>query len=289
MRAARRFVSSLSVATAVVLVVLVGCGSPSAPQQPASGDLAAFAGLVGTIDIAGGTAHIPVMQEAAKRVMKAYPAIRITVAGGGSGVGVQKVGEGLVDIGDTGRPVKPAENERYGLTSYPFAIDGVAVVVHPSNPIDGLTTQQTRDVFAGKIASWKDLGGAEGAVDLYGRDEASGTREVFWKQLLDQGEVAPGTNVVPSNGAMKTAIAGDRAGIGYLSIGHLDETVSPVAIDGVQPTQENAKAGTYRVVRKLYMNTKGEPSPLVRAFLDYIRSGEGAEIVATAGYIPIGG
>jgi phosphate transport system substrate-binding protein len=251
--------------------------------------LAPFADLEGTIDIAGGTAHIPVMEEAAKRIMQAWPKIRITVAAGGSGVGVQKVGEGLVDIGNTGRPIKAGENEKYGLTSFAFAVDGVAVAVHPSNSVQALTAAQARDVFAGKITNWKELGGPDQAIHLYGRDEASGTREVFWKKLLAKGEVATSTNVVASNGAMKTALAGDEAGIGYLSIGHVDDKIAAVAIDGVEANQENAKGGTYAVVRKLYMNTKGAPTPLVQAFLDYVNSDEGAEIVAAAGYIPLAG
>ena len=95
--------------------------------------LDAFKGMKGTLDIAGGTAHIPVMKEAAKRIMTANPGIRITVAGGGSGVGVQQVGEGLVQIGNTGRPLKDKEIEKFGLKTFPFAIDGVALVVNPTS------------------------------------------------------------------------------------------------------------------------------------------------------------
>jgi len=112
--------------------------------------LQSFQNLEGKIDIAGGTAHIPVMKDAAEAIMKANPKIRITVAGGGSGVGVQKVGEGLVDIGNTGRPLTPAEVDKYGLKTFPFAIDGVAVAVNPKNPVGALTSQQVRDIFAGK-------------------------------------------------------------------------------------------------------------------------------------------
>jgi phosphate transport system substrate-binding protein len=96
--------------------------------------------LEGAIDIAGGTAHIPVMKEAAEQIMKVNPKIRITVAGGGSGVGVQKVGEGLVHIGNTGRALSPEEVATYGLKTFPFAIDGVAVAVNPGNPVGALTS-----------------------------------------------------------------------------------------------------------------------------------------------------
>jgi phosphate transport system substrate-binding protein len=250
-------------------------------------DLDAFQKLDGQLDIAGGTAHLPVMTEAAKRIMRANPRIRITIAGGGSGVGVQKVGQGLVDIGNTGRAVSDEERQKFGLVSVPFAIDGVAVIVHPENKVRGLTTQQARDIFAGKVLNWKDVGGADRAIHLYSRDEASGTREVFWEKLLNKGDVSSKANVVASNGAMKVAIGGDAGAIGYLSIGYVDATVAALAIDDVTATQEKATDGSYKVVRKLYMNTKGKPSKLAQAFIDYICSDAGAEIVRTAGYIPL--
>jgi len=249
--------------------------------------LAPFAGLKGTIDIAGGTAHIPVMKEAAKRIMTASPELRITVAGGGSGVGVQQVGEGLVQIGNTGRALSADEVAKYGLVSFPFAIDGVAVVVHPGNTVAGLTAQQVRDIYAGVVTNWKDVGGSDAPIHLYTRDEASGTREVFWEKLLKKGAIATAANVVASNGAMKTAVAQDKDAVGYVSIGHIDATMRAPLLDGVAPTQENASSGTYPITRKLYMNTKGEPTGATRAFIDYVLGPEGAEISKASGYIPI--
>lgn len=103
----------------------------------------------------------------------------------------------------------------------------------------------------------------------------------------EKGAVADKANVVPSNGAMKVAIAQDANAIGYLGIGHVDQTVKAVKINRVEPSQENSKSGTYIVVRQLYMNTKGGPAPLTKAFIDYILSPEGARIIAKHGYIPI--
>lgn len=252
-----------------------------------SGALENFSGMEGSVDIAGGTAHIPVMNDAAKNIMSANPKIRITVAGGGTGIGVQKVGEGLVDIGNTGRALSEDEVKKYGLKSYPFAIDGVAVIVHPNNPVSDLSVQQVKDIFAGRITNWKDVGGEDAEIHLFNRDEASGTREVFWKTLLKEGAIADTANVVPSNGAMKVAVAQDKNAVGYMSIGHVDESVKAVSLEGVAASQENALKGTYFVTRKLYMNTKGEPSKLVQAFIDYIMSPEGAEIIKQHGYIPL--
>lgn len=248
--------------------------------------LDAFNNQKGSLDIAGGTAHIPVMKLAAQAIMERYPDIRITVAGGGSGVGVQKVGEGLVQIGNTGRALKDTEIAKYGLVTFPFAIDGVAVAVNPANGVTGLTKAQVKDVFAGKVTNWKDLGGADAPISLYVREDGSGTRETFEERALDKGTSAPSANVVNSNGAMKTAIAQDKNAIGYVGIGHLDESVKGVAVDGMVPSQEGAADGSYTVTRLLYMNTKGEPEGLTKLFVDYIYSEDGKGFISQSGYIP---
>jgi phosphate transport system substrate-binding protein len=249
--------------------------------------LDAFKDLEGTLDIAGGTAHIPVMRQAAQNIMSLNPNIRITVAGGGSGVGVKQVGEGLVGIGNTGRPLTEAEITQFGLVTFPFAIDGVAVAVHPDNPVKELTTEQIAAIYSGEISDWKDVGGDTGRIDVYGREDGSGTRETFTEKILGKTPLAPSVNVVNSNGAMKTAIAQDKRGIGYVGIGHLDASIVGVVVDDMIPTQENASNGKYTIVRDLYMNTKGTPTGLTKAFIDYIYSEEGAEIVSASGYIPI--
>lgn len=249
--------------------------------------LAAFSEFEGTLDIAGGTSHIPVMEEAAKRIMTANQKIKISVAGGGSGVGVQKVGEGLVHIGNTGKALSDEEVEKYGLKSFEFCIDGVTAVVHPNNAVQALTSQQVQDIFFGKIKNWKEVGGTDAAINLFDREESSGTREVFWKKALAEGIVDKKANIVNSNGAMKNAISNDVNAIGYISIGHVDESVKAITLDGVEPTQDNAKNGDYKVARKLYMNTKGEPTGLTKAFIDYIMGAEASEIIKKAGYIPL--
>ena len=228
--------------------------------------LDAFKDLEGKLDIAGGTAHIPVMTQAARDIMTFNPKIRITVAGGGSGVGVKQVGEGLAQIGNTGRPLKPAEIEKY---------------------VKDLTVEQIKDIYTGKITDWKELGGEPGAIDVYGREDGSGTRETFQGKVMGKVEQMPSVNTVNSNGAMKTAIAQDPRAIGYVGIGHLDASVAGVAIDGHVPSQENAAKGEYPVVRDLFMNTKGEPTGLTAAFVDYVFSEPGAKIIEKSGYIPL--
>jgi phosphate transport system substrate-binding protein len=227
------------------------------------------------------------MNEAAKRIMTQYPEIQISVAGGGTGIGVQKAGEGLADIGNTGRALSDEEIATFGLKSFPFAIDGVAPIVHPENPVGGLSAQQIRDIFAGRITRWNEVGGEDSQIHVYAREEASGTHEVFWGKLLNKEPIIIFANIIQSNGAMKVAVSRDKNAIGYMSIGHIDVGIKPLAVDGVPPSQETAINGTYPAVRQLYMNTKGEPSQLVQAFINYILSEEGTGIIRDSGYIPL--
>ncbi|MBK5072987.1 phosphate ABC transporter substrate-binding protein [Budviciaceae bacterium CWB-B4] len=260
------------------------CLSSSTMASP----LDAFKEAKGNVNIAGGTAHVPVMVGAAKNIMSANPNVNITVTGGGSGVGVQKVGEGLVDIGNTGRALKQSEVDKYGLVTFPFAIDGVAVVVNDANSVKSVSREQLSEIFAGKISNWKQLGGTDAAISLYVREDGSGTREVFEEKALNKGTEISRANVVNSNGAMKTAIVQDKNAIGYVGIGHLDNTLQGLTIDGMVPSQENAANGSYKVTRLLYMNTKGQPQGLTKAFIEYIYSPEGTLIIEKSGYLPTG-
>lgn len=268
--------------TIFITVTILG-DQPSILSQ----SLDMFKGEKGTIRIAGGTAHIPVMKEVATLIMAFNPDIQITIAGGGSGVGIKQVGEGLIDIGNSGREPTETEVKTYSLKVYKWAIDGVGVVVNPNNHVRSLTKIQVKDIFAGKINNWKQVGGIDKPINVYTRDEASGTREVFWEKALDKGEISKKANVVVSNGAMKSAISQDPYGIGYVSVGHIDQTVVPIAIDGIFPTIQTVKEGKYKVSRGLYSCTKGEPTGLVKKFVEYLFTPEGQKIVEKNGFISV--
>lgn len=252
-----------------------------------AGAVDSFSGLSGEIRISGGTAHIPVMKEAAKQIMTANPDISISIAGGGSGVGIKQVGEGIVDIGNSGRAATDEEVEKYGLKLFKWAIDGVGVAVNPDNPVTALTKAQLKDIYSGKITDWKELGGKDAPITVYTRDESSGTRAVFWKKALDKGDIVSSANFVVSNGAMKTAIANDPNAIGYVSVGHMDASVAGVALDGVSPAIDTVKSGEYKVARGLYSNTQGDPSGLTQLFIAYLLSPEGQRIVVQKGFVPV--
>jgi phosphate transport system substrate-binding protein len=218
---------------------------------------------------------------------RANPQIQISIAGGGSGVGIKQVGEGLVDIGNSGRKPTDEEIQKYGLVLHQWAIDGVAVVVNPKNPVQSMSAEQLKAIYAGKTVNWKELGGPDKSINIYTRDEASGTREVFWEKALVKGEISPKALFAASNGAMKTAVAQDPYAIGYVSVGHIDASVAAVALDGVAPTLENVKEGKYKVARGLFSNTKGAPQGLTKKFIDFIFSAQCREIIVQQGFIPV--
>ena len=252
-----------------------------------AGDLDVFKGLSGTLHIAGGTAHIKCETEAIKGIIQAYPDVNITIAGGGSGVGIKQVCEGLIDIGNTGRAPTPDEISRCNLKVHKFTVDGIGVVVNPKRNIDSISKEKLKKVFAGDFTNWKNLGGAEDSINVYTRDAESGTRKVFWGKGLEKGEIAEKANFVKSNAGMKTAIANDPQGIGYISLGVADSSVKLLAIDGVFPSNNNVKSGKYEIARGLYMNTRGEPGPLGKAFISYMLSPEGQVLVKKHGFLPV--
>ncbi|MCG8688028.1 MAG: phosphate ABC transporter substrate-binding protein [Desulfobacterales bacterium] len=249
--------------------------------------LDAFKDKKGVLRISGGTAHIPVMKEAAKRIMAFNPDIQITIAGGGSGAGIKQVGEGLVNIGNSGRKPSDTEISKYGLSMYKWAIDGVTAVVNPDNPVKSLSSKELQDIYAGKIASWNQLGGDDRPINIYTRDKSSGTRAVFWKKALGKGDISGKAQFVTSNGAMKSAVTNDPYAIGYVSVGYIDKSVIPVRLDNVDPSLKTVQSGEYKVARGLYSNTKGESSGLAKEFIQYLLSPEGQKIAVEKGFIPV--
>ena len=252
----------------------------------ANSDLDLFKGLKGTLNIAGGTAHIASQKEAMKNIMEAYPEITMTIAGGGTGVGIKQVTEGLVDIANAGRAPKKDEIERGDLKSFVFAMDGIAVIVNNNSDIKNLSTEQLMDIFTGKVKSFKDLGLKGGKINLYVRDASSGTMEVFTNEGIKKAQISQDANVVASNAAMKTAVLSDKNGIGFISFGTVDDSVKAICIDNRCPSNETILNGEYHISRGLYMVTKGEPKPLAKAFIDYMKSNSGAEITSKLGLIP---
>ena len=280
----RRF---LTVALLLVALLVAGCTipQPAAPSAPAT---EAPSGESQAISVAGSTTVQPLAERLAETYAAMNPAVEITVQGGGSGVGVKSAGQGTVDVGMASREVKDSEKAEYpNVKIYPIARDGIAVVVHPKVPVEGLTKEQVRGIFSGQITNWQDVGGSDELILVVSREEGSGTRAAF-EEMVMGGELIAGTAILqPSNGAVRTTVATTPMSIGYLSFGYLDAGVKALAVDGVSPTPENAASGAYPVVRPLNMLINGEPNAVVQAWLDYILGADGQAIVVDEGYLSV--
>lgn len=241
-----------------------------------------------TITIAGSSAVQPISEKLAKAYMEKHPGVTIHVAGGGSTVGVKSVAEGIVDIGNSSRELKANEKEKWPeLMTHLLCQDGLVVIVHPTNKVANLTTEQIRDIFAGEITSWSQVGGDPGAITVISREAGSGTRAVFEKLVMGDKEITLRAIFQISSGMTRTVVAQTPLSITYSSLPYVDPSVRLVMVDGVEATMENIKAGTYPLVRPLYKLTMGEPTGLVKDFLDFCLSPEGQKIVEQEGFIPV--
>ncbi|MCK4723418.1 MAG: phosphate ABC transporter substrate-binding protein, partial [Dehalococcoidia bacterium] len=212
------------------------------------------------------------------------PNVNIVIQGGGSSVGVKSVADGTVDIGAASRELKPGEPD---LVKHLLARDGIAITVHPSSTISGLSKEQVRDIFAGVITNWSEVGGSSGDITVVAREEGSGTRAAFEEMVMDEDLITNMAILQPSNGAIRTTVSSTPLAIGFLSFGYLDSLIKSLAIDGVEGNTENARDGSYPIVRSLYFLTKEQPSGLVKEFIDFCLGQEGQSIVTDEGYISV--
>ena len=242
------------------------------------------------ITVAGSTTVQPLAEKLALAYETVAPGVTVEISGGGSSVGVTSAGNGSADIGACSRDVTQAEFDRFpGLETLCIARDGIAIIVGPDVPVTNLSKSQVRDIFAGDITDWSEVGGPSEPILLVSREEGSGTRAAFENIVLADAALISGAAVLqPSNGAIVTTVATTPYSIGYVSFGYLDESVTALSINGVAATVENALAARYPIVRPLLMLTDGEPSPAVRGWLDFIMSPAGQSIVESEGYMPVG-
>ncbi|MCK8061302.1 MULTISPECIES: phosphate ABC transporter substrate-binding protein [unclassified Fusibacter] len=285
----------LVVALVMVVGIFAGCssnasdnGGQPAPEQKETVNASDDAGqpateLKGSINVVGSTSVTPVAQQLAEKFMEINSGVKVNVQGVGSSAGVKATDDGSAAIGMASRNLKEAE-KAWGIDEYVIAFDGIAVVVHPSNGVKELTTDQVTAIFNGSIKNWNELGGSDHEILVVSREEGSGTRGAF-EELMnlesDNGStVREDALFAEGNGAVKANIASKDYAIGYVSLSYLDESVQTVKIDGVEATVENIVAGSYSVSRPFLMLTKGQVDPLAQAYLDFVFSAEGQAIVA---------
>lgn len=244
--------------------------------------------LSGTITLSGSTSMEKLANAMAESFMEKNPDVTVTVEFTGSGAGIEAVAAGTVDIGNSSRNLKDEEKEN-GVVENIVAIDGIAVVVDPANTVNNLTKEQLVSIYTGAITNWSEVGGADAPIVVIGREAGSGTRGAF-EELLKVEDACAYANELDSTGAVMAKVATTPGAIGYVSLDVVDDSVIAVALEGVEATAENIKAGNYFLSRPFVMATQGDitsQSELVQAWFDYVYSEEGQAVAAQVGLITV--
>lgn len=292
---------SMAVAmTAAMVVGLTACGSAKEETQTTQNiqsdqvaadaavveDTAATEDISGKITMAGSTSMEKLANAVAESFMAKYPNVTVTPEFTGSSAGIEAVLAGTVNIGNASRALKDSEKES-GAVENIVAIDGIAVVTDASNAVADLTKEQLIGIYTGQTTNWSELGGEDTAIVVVGREAGSGTRGAF-EELLEIEDQCTYANELDSTGAVMAKVASTPGAIGYVSLDVVDDTVKTFALEGVEATAENIKAGNYFLSRPFVMATKGEISEqneLIKSFFAYIESEEGQAIIKQVGLI----
>lgn len=255
--------------------------------------------------IKGSDTVLPVSQEAAEMYMSLHPDSRVTVTGGGSGVGISALMDGTTDIAMSSRSIKFNErvklkNSGKQLKEAVVAYDALAVIVHPSNPVTHLTRQQLEAIFRGKVTNWNQVKdpytgkrGPDLKIVVYSRETSSGTYEFFKTSVLREKNYMAGVLSMPATGAVIQSVSQTRGAIGYVGMAYVNDRVRAVKVsyDGkhfVYPTMETGRRHIYPIIRELYYYYTADRAKVVEPFLRFLLSGEGQRLVMRSGYVPVG-
>ena len=236
------------------------------------------------IIVAGSTSVQPYAEVLAEEYMILHPGIGIDIQGGGSAAGITAAQSGTADIGMSSRSLNDVEKK--SLTYVEIARDGLAVIINPNNPIENLTLNQIRDIYAATVSDWGQVGGTESKIHVITREEGSGTRSAFADLVMGKTEITPRAIVQDSNGAVRQLVADDPNAIGFISLGLVNSTVKALHLDGVAATRENIENDSYKLSRPFLFITQGEPRELTKLFIDFTLSQEGQQLLINEGLIP---
>jgi len=285
-------------AIACAVLLLAGCGTRTAGGGAADGGAA-------SIQCVGSDTLVNLALAWAEAWMAAHPEVRISVTGGGSGTGIAALAAGTVDIANASRAMSAGEIETARANGiepvrHVVALDAIAVVAHPSNPVSRLTLEQVADAYTGRVARWTVVGGEDRPIVLLSRESNSGTYVYFLERVLRLGRkdakdlFSPETLLMPSSEGISTEVRQNRNAIGYDGLGYVTPDLKTIAIAStagapyVLPSAATVIDGTYPVSRPLFMYTAGEPAGSVKAFVDFV-TGDGQQLVTGLGFVPLQG
>ena len=237
------------------------------------------------LGLVGSTSIQPFAEMLAQEYGTKHPDRPVEVQGGGSTAGLQAVANDLAEIGMCSRGLTAEEAKQF--TPIVIARDGLAVIVHPSNPVKALTRRQIRNIFAGRIRNWKEVGGRDLRIWPITREEGSGTRESFAHLVMEGDAISRRALNQESNGSVRELVRSDPAAIGYLSLGLVNADVKALEIDGVAPTAAGVVAGRYTLARPFLFVVRGAPTPDAQAFIDFVLSEDGQRLLETEGLVRV--
>jgi phosphate transport system substrate-binding protein len=245
-----------------------------------------FSNMKGAIKVSGSTTVLPIMQAAADQLLAMNSGLSIAVAGGGSGAGIKDTQSGANNVGMSSRDL--TADELSELTPVTVANDGIAIIVHPNNPVSNLSREQAAGIFRGEIRNWRDVGGANAPILVQTRETGSGTLTTLEELLLDKEPVVATATPFTSSALIKQAVAQSENAIGFDSIGFVDSTVKAVSLDQIAANSGTVKSNTYPLSRGLYTFTKGRATGINGMLIDYLRAlGTQNNIVQREGYVTI--
>jgi phosphate transport system substrate-binding protein len=246
------------------------------------------------ISVGGSTSVQPFAEMLSEVFNERHPELHIEVQGGGSSAGLQGVKEDTFEVGMCSRGLKDHEEPLF--TPIRIARDALAIVIHEDNPVKGLSREQIRDIFSGRLTNWQQVGGLDQPIHMITREEGSGTREAFQKMIMGDERISREAITQESNGTVKELVRQDLAGIGYMSLGLVNPpgathaAIKAIRINGVEPTSENVINDSYPLVRPfLFVLGEGEqPGPGAQAFIDFVLSDEGQAMLEQEGLVRTG-
>ena len=273
------------VLTALLALSLVACGSESKTDDTKTDDQPAA--LTGTVSTDGSTSMEKVIGALSESFMAQNSGV--TVNYNPTGSGITAVQGGTCDIGLSSRALKDEEKSA-GLKETVLAYDGIAIIVHPDNPVSDLSVEQLAQLYTGEITNWKDVGGNDAEAVLIGREAASGTRDGF-ESITGTKDKCQYRQELTSTGDVITAVSQNPDAIGYASLASIKDSVKALNVDGVTPSEATVKDGSYKVQRPFVLVTMEgkELSPAAQAFFDYAISSDAASIIAKAGAVAVAG
>lgn len=267
--------------TLVLCLGLTGCGgSDDSSTDTSNGDVS------GNVSLNGSTSMEPFVNGLSEAIREVYPNLVLEPQFTGSGAGIEAVTNGTADIGNSSRSLTD-EEKAGGLEENIVAIDGIAVIVHPDNDVEDLTTDQLKKIYTGEITNWSEVGGADEAIVVVGREAGSGTRGAF-EEILEVEDACKYAQELNETGAVVAKVGETEGAIGYVSLDNVKDSVKALKLDGVEASEETIKDGSYSLQRPFVMATKGkisEQSEAVQAIFEFIDSEAGQKVIEQVGLV----